>query len=95
MTSTASSTLDASKISSKPWHLTFFAEEKHMYIWKGGCRMKLTDGSSSGPVRAISVLDADVVNVSTASYFTMAYLTSVSTLLSPVLFIVTNIIYAV
>jgi len=61
MTST-SSVQNTSKVSSKPWHLTFF--EKQVFIWKSGFRMKLTDGSSSGPVASTSFLNADVVNVS-------------------------------
>lgn len=51
-------------VSSKPWHLTFSDEEKLVLLWKSGSRMKLKDGSSSGPVTATSFLEADVVNVS-------------------------------
>lgn len=53
---------DVSKVSSKPWYLTFFGEE--MYIWKNSCRMKLVDGSSSGPVATTSFISGDIVNVS-------------------------------
>lgn len=51
-------------VSSKSWHLTFNGVEKEVFIWKSGGRMRLQDGSSSGPVRATSFLEADVVNVS-------------------------------
>lgn len=63
--STTSSAQSALAVSSKPWHLTFFDEEKQVFIWKSGSRMKLKDGSSSGPVTAVSFMKADVVNVRT------------------------------
>ena len=63
------SSVNISKVSSKPWHLTFSPEEKQMYIWKGGSRMKLVDQSSSGPVISASFLNADVVNISIISQY--------------------------
>ena len=61
--STSAESMLESQVSSKPWHLTFF--DKQVYIWKSGSRMKLKNGSSSGPVTTSSILMADVVNVST------------------------------
>lgn len=41
----------------KPWCLTLNAESKEVFVWKHGVRLKLKDGSSSGPVTGASVLN--------------------------------------
>ncbi len=56
--------LECVNVSSKPWHLTFFTQDKQVFLWKKGSRMKLTNGVSSGPVVHASVRSADVINVS-------------------------------
>ena len=52
------SLMELTTASSKPWHLTYASEFKEVFIWKNGLRMKLKDGTSSGPVTSVSVLDA-------------------------------------
>ncbi len=42
----------------------FFTQDKQVFLWKKGSRMKLTNGVSSGPVVYASVRSADVINVS-------------------------------
>ncbi len=52
----SSISLDAVNVSSKPWHLTYVDLDglKEIFIWKNGCRMKLKDGKSSGPVTSVT-----------------------------------------
>ena len=46
----------AFSISSKKWFLTFNDHEE-LFIWKSGLRLKLKNGSSSGPVEKVKVHD--------------------------------------
>ena len=49
----------AFSISSKKWFLTFNDHEEYqeLFIWKNGLRLKLKNGSSSGPVEKVKVHD--------------------------------------
>ena len=51
-------------ISSKTWFLTFNEE---LLIWKNGHRLKLKDGSSSGPVEEVEV-DNEAEKILSVSY---------------------------
>ena len=68
----ASTSLGAVSISSKPWHLTHvnLDDLSEIFIWKNGCRMKLKDGTSSGPVTAVTFRN-NVDKVVTVSYYLM------------------------
>lgn len=59
-----------SSVSSKPWFLTYIEEFNEVFLWKNGSRMKLKDGSSSGPVTDVSVLDV-LANTVTVSFIYM------------------------
>lgn len=52
----STSSLGAVSVSSKPWHLTYvnLDDLNEILIWKNGCRLKLKDGTSSGPVTAVT-----------------------------------------
>lgn len=57
MAASDSSFSELATASTKPWLLTYNMEVKEVFIWKNGVRMKLKDGTSSGPVTSVSVLD--------------------------------------
>ena len=56
MTTVSSSGTTPVTATSKPWFLTFNPGSKDVLVWKNGLRMKLRDGSSSGPATAVSIL---------------------------------------
>ncbi len=61
--------LECVNVSSKPWHLTFFTQDKQVFLWKKGSRMKLTNGVSSGPVHKREYFNSHCYNTTIlASY---------------------------
>ena len=55
----------------KPWFITWNHESKEVLVWKYGVRLKLRDGSSSGRVTEVSVLNSADKTV-TVSVLTVA-----------------------
>ena len=53
-------------VSSKPWFLTYNADESDVFVWKDGARMKLKNGDSAGSVVSVSASDGILI-VSTQS----------------------------
>jgi len=45
-------------VSSSSWWLTFCQETKDVFIWKGGQRLKIGDGTSAGQTKSVAVTEA-------------------------------------
>ncbi len=58
-----------SRVSDKPWHMTWNASTKQLYVWKSGRRLDIGGGVSAGPVSAIECIDKHAVKVCLYQYF--------------------------
>ena len=45
-------------VSSSSWWITFCQETKDVFIWKGGQRLKIGDGTSAGQTKSVAVTEA-------------------------------------
>ena len=68
MTIVSSSGTTPVAATSKPWFLTFNPGLKDVLVWKNSLRMKLRDGSSSGPATAVSILSEREKTVTVSFY---------------------------
>lgn len=57
-TSSHQKTSKAMAVSSSSWWLTFCQETKDVFIWKGGQRLKIGDGTSAGQTKSVAVTEA-------------------------------------
>ncbi len=54
------------RVSDKPWHMTWNESTKQLFIWKSGRRLYIGDGVSAGPASAIESIDKHAVKVWTS-----------------------------
>lgn len=55
--SNSSSSFNSGQVSSKPWFLTYDKDNKDIFLWRNGSRLKLNGNQSAGSVSDVSVAD--------------------------------------